>query len=152
MVIQFCYFDHGNLTVIIHIILNNYNYIPSRNLQKCNMLPCVWIGLHLYIPLPPLFFLSPLHRISLALFFILYIFLIAFLQISFYSSEDQHSTTSFRENLDAITRFSSFRELATLYYGDGPMTSNSIVSSIEFDKDGEFFAVGGVTRKIKVCE
>ena len=118
------------------------------------MLPRVWIGLHLYIPLPPLFFLSPLHRISLAPFFILYIFLIAFLphQISFYSSEDQHSTTSFQENLDAITRFSSFRELATLYYGDGPMTSSSIVSSIEFDKDGEFFAVGGVTRKIKVCE
>ena len=115
----------------------------------------VWMGLHVYIPLPPLFFLSPLHCISLALFLILYIFPIAFLpyRILFYSSEDKHSTTSsFRENLDAITRFSSFRELATLYYGDGPMTSSSIVSSIEFDKDGEFFAVGGVTRKIKVCD
>ena len=116
------------------------------------MLPHVWM---VYIPLPPLFFLSPLHRIPLALFLILHIFLIAFLplRIPFYSSEDQHSTTSsFQENLDAITRFSSFRELATLYYGDGPMTSSSIVSSIEFDKDGEFFAVGGVTRKIKVCD
>ena len=117
------------------------------------MLPHVWIGFHVCIP--PLFFLSPFHRISLALLLILYIFLIAFLphRIPFYSSEDKHSTTSsFRENLDAITRFSSFRELATLYYGDGPMISSSIVSSIEFDKDGEFFAVGGVTRKIKVCE
>ena len=40
----------------------------------------------------------------------------------------------------------SIKELATLTYGD----TTGIVSSIEFDKDGEFFAVAGVTKKIKV--
>ena len=27
----------------------------------------------------------------------------------------------------------------------------SIVSSIEFDKDADYFAIAGVTKKIKVC-
>ena len=47
--------------------------------------------------------------------------------------------------------FNSFRELATLTYGE--QTNNCcIVSSIEFVRDGEFFAVAGVTKKIKVFE
>ena len=32
------------------------------------------------------------------------------------------------------------------------MGTSSIVSSIEFDRDGDLFAVAGVTRKIKVRE
>ena len=39
--------------------------------------------------------------------------------------------------------------ISSLNYGD-QSNSCSIVSSIEFDKDGEMFAVGGVTKKIKV--
>ena len=59
--------------------------------------------------------------------------------------------TPFRNQLANITRYSTFKELSSLFYGDLPVTSgSSIVSSIEFDKDGDFFAVGGVTKKIKV--
>ena len=57
----------------------------------------------------------------------------------------------FSETLDKFTSLSSFRELSALTYGDQSPSSHSIVSSIEFDKDGEFFAIAGVTRKIKVC-
>ena len=59
-------------------------------------------------------------------------------------------STAFCETLSAVTQYSSFKELATLTYADGPIGSSSIVSSIEFDKDGDFFAVGGVTKKVKV--
>lgn len=54
----------------------------------------------------------------------------------------------FSKSLHSFTSLSCFRELSTLNYGD---QSCSIVSSIEFDKDGDFFAIAGVTRKIKVC-
>ena len=55
----------------------------------------------------------------------------------------------FAETLDQFTRFSGWRELSSLNYGD-QSSACSIVSSIEFDRDGEMFAVGGVTKKIKV--
>ncbi|XP_011409224.1 PREDICTED: E3 ubiquitin-protein ligase RFWD2-like, partial [Amphimedon queenslandica] len=61
-------------------------------------------------------------------------------------------STAFRETLSAVTQYSSFKELATLTYADGPIGSSSIVSSIEFDKDGDFFAVGGVTKKVKIFD
>ena len=57
----------------------------------------------------------------------------------------------FSDSLRSFTCLSSFRELSALTYGDQSPSSCSIVSSIEFDKDGEFFAIAGVTRKIKVC-
>ena len=63
--------------------------------------------------------------------------------------DSQESLLQISEGLQKFTKFNSFRELATLTYGD--QTSNCcIVSSIEFDRDGEFFAVAGVTKKIKV--
>ena len=71
----------------------------------------------------------------------------------FFNNLDPPSTSSipFQKQLANVTRYSTFRDLATIFYGDLPVTSgSSIVSSIEFDKDGDFFAVGGVTRKIKV--
>lgn len=55
----------------------------------------------------------------------------------------------FAETLEQFTRFSGWREISSLNYGD-QSTTFSIVSSIEFDRDGELFAVGGVTKKIKV--
>lgn len=59
------------------------------------------------------------------------------------------SLEEFCEGLQKFTQFQTFNELATLTYGD--TTSNCcIVSSIEFDRDGEYFAVAGVTKKIKV--
>ena len=55
----------------------------------------------------------------------------------------------FTRGLHNFTRYSSFRELSALAYGD--QTANyPIVSSIDFDKDGDFIAVAGLTKKIKV--
>ncbi|XP_065916969.1 E3 ubiquitin-protein ligase COP1-like [Dysidea avara] len=55
------------------------------------------------------------------------------------------------KSLNGLTELSKFRELGTLMYGD-PAQGPSIVSSIDFDKDQEFFAVGGVTRQLKVYD
>ncbi|KAI7850330.1 WD40-repeat-containing domain protein [Circinella umbellata] len=48
------------------------------------------------------------------------------------------------------TRFNSFRVLDTLFHNDS--TSSSIISSIEFDRDDEFFAIAGVSREIKLFD
>ena len=60
----------------------------------------------------------------------------------------QDSLQAFAETLSRYTCYFGWRELSSLSYGD-PSTACSIVSSIEFDRDGEVFAVAGVTRKIK---
>ncbi|CAI5475008.1 unnamed protein product [Closterium sp. Yama58-4] len=55
----------------------------------------------------------------------------------------------FRQVLAAFTRFSRVKVVAELRQGDLFHSSN-IVSSIEFDRDDEFFATAGVSRRIKV--
>jgi E3 ubiquitin-protein ligase RFWD2 len=40
----------------------------------------------------------------------------------------------------------------TLYYTERTNQGSSIVSSIEFDRDQEFFAAGGVTKEIKIYD
>ena len=64
--------------------------------------------------------------------------------------DDDESLKRFCGSLHKFTQFQTFQELATLTYGD-PTSNCCIVSSIEFDRDGEYFAVAGVTKKIKVC-
>lgn len=52
-----------------------------------------------------------------------------------------------------FSQFSSMRPLATIdYAGDKFPASSNIASSIEFDKDGEFFAVAGLTKKIRIFD
>ncbi|RLU25395.1 hypothetical protein DMN91_001551 [Ooceraea biroi] len=67
-----------------------------------------------------------------------------------------HSTNSgldiFRENLVKFSRYNSLRPLATLNYSSDLFNNSTIVSSIEFDKDNEFFAIAGVTKRIKVFD
>lgn len=58
----------------------------------------------------------------------------------------------FTECLSKFTKFNSFRSLATLSYASDIYSGSSIVSSIEFDRDCDFFAIAGVTKKIKVFE
>lgn len=58
----------------------------------------------------------------------------------------------FRENLVKFSRFSSVRTLATLNYSSDMFNNATIVSSIEFDKDQEFFAIAGVMKLIKVFD
>lgn len=58
----------------------------------------------------------------------------------------------FRENLVKFSRYNSLRSLATLNYSSDMFNNSTIVSSIEFDKDNEFFAIAGVTKRIKVFD
>jgi E3 ubiquitin-protein ligase RFWD2 len=59
----------------------------------------------------------------------------------------------FRENLVKFSKYSSLRTLSTLNYSnDNNVNPSTIVSSIEFDKDNEFFAIAGVTKRIKIFD
>ena len=58
----------------------------------------------------------------------------------------------FREDLVKFSRYNSLRPLATLNYSSDIFNHSTIVSSIEFDKDNEFFAIAGVTKRIKVFD
>ncbi|KAH6589984.1 hypothetical protein BASA50_009685 [Batrachochytrium salamandrivorans] len=59
----------------------------------------------------------------------------------------------FSSSLAKFSKYSRFRTLATARYGEIVVTSQlSIVSSIDFDKDDEFFAAAGVSKKIKIFE
>lgn len=58
----------------------------------------------------------------------------------------------FRENLVKFSRYSTLRPLATLNYSSDIFNNSTIVSSIEFDKDNELFAIAGVTKRIKVFD
>ncbi|KAF5193456.1 E3 ubiquitin-protein ligase cop1 [Thalictrum thalictroides] len=57
----------------------------------------------------------------------------------------------FQSVLTTFTRYSRLRVIAELRHGDLFHSAN-IVSSIEFDRDDEFFATAGVSRRIKVFE
>ncbi|XP_025828996.1 E3 ubiquitin-protein ligase COP1-like isoform X1 [Agrilus planipennis] len=67
-------------------------------------------------------------------------------------TESSSSLNEFRENLVKFSRYNSLRPLATLNYSNDLFNNSTIVSSIEFDKDNEFFAIAGVTKRIKVFD
>lgn len=58
----------------------------------------------------------------------------------------------FRESLIKFSTYNSLRVIATLNYSSDLFNNSTIVSSIEFDKDNEFFAIAGVTKRIKVFD
>lgn len=58
----------------------------------------------------------------------------------------------FKECLTKFSTYNSLRVIATLNYSSDLFNNSTIVSSIEFDKDNEFFAIAGVTKRIKVYE
>ncbi|GLG99565.1 Protein will die slowly [Gryllus bimaculatus] len=68
------------------------------------------------------------------------------------SLPDSSGLDVFRENLVKFSRYSTLRPLATLNYSSDMFNNSTIVSSIEFDKDNEFFAIAGVTKRIKVFD
>ncbi|CAH9135821.1 unnamed protein product [Cuscuta epithymum] len=59
--------------------------------------------------------------------------------------------TDFQSVLSTFTRYSRLRVIAEIRHGDIFHSAN-IVSSIEFDRDDEFFATAGVSRLIKVFD
>ncbi|XP_060523711.1 E3 ubiquitin-protein ligase COP1-like isoform X1 [Cylas formicarius] len=68
------------------------------------------------------------------------------------SGESGPGLDRFRESLIKFSTYNSLRVLTTLNYSTDLFNNSTIVSSIEFDKDNEFFAIAGVTRKIKVFD
>lgn len=63
----------------------------------------------------------------------------------------RQSLMDFSSTINKFAKHSQFKVVATLRYGDISSTS-SIVSAIEFDRDDEYFATAGVTKKIKIFE
>ncbi|KAH9495543.1 coatomer subunit alpha [Bulinus truncatus] len=67
--------------------------------------------------------------------------------------ESDGSLDQFATCMSKFLQYTSIRAVASLNYTHEVFTnSSSIVSSIEFDRDCEFFAIAGVTKKIKVFE
>lgn len=58
----------------------------------------------------------------------------------------------FREDLVKFSRYSSVRAIATIQFASDVFNNSTIVSSIEFDKDNEYLAIAGVTKRIKIFE
>ncbi|VDN08135.1 unnamed protein product [Thelazia callipaeda] len=74
--------------------------------------------------------------------------------------EDSDLVGSCCDNLDdfsrvlhGISQYGKFRRVSSLNYNLADTSASlSIVSSIEFDKDGEFFILAGVAKRIKLYE
>lgn len=62
------------------------------------------------------------------------------------------SLQEFTESLCKFTNYTACRPLASLNYSMDIYNTSSIVSSVEFDRDCDYFAIAGVTKKIKVFE
>ncbi len=74
-----------------------------------------------------------------------------FQEDAFHHKDARQRLTEFKETLTKFTHFSNLRPLASLSYAKEFVVHN-IVSSIEFDKDAEFFAIAGVAKKIKIFD
>ncbi|XP_055636606.1 E3 ubiquitin-protein ligase COP1-like isoform X1 [Toxorhynchites rutilus septentrionalis] len=68
------------------------------------------------------------------------------------TTKSSRSLDTFRENLIKFSKYSALRPLATLNYSSEANYVSTIVSSIEFDKDNELFAIAGVTKRIKIFD
>ena len=64
--------------------------------------------------------------------------------------EEPDGLYEFSSSLNNFTRYSGLRYIATLSYTTDMFNNASIVSSIEFDKEQELFAIAGVTKRIKI--
>lgn len=64
---------------------------------------------------------------------------------------DSAYTDRFTSMLYQTTRFDTFRELDTIYYTD-ISEDMAIVSTMDFDRDSEYFALGGVTNVVKIYD
>ncbi|PXF44200.1 E3 ubiquitin-protein ligase COP1 [Gracilariopsis chorda] len=67
---------------------------------------------------------------------------------------------SFKDDISKLTQYTRLRDSATLMHvarvpdapGRDVFKASNIVSSIEFDRDSEFLATAGVTKRIKIFE
>lgn len=68
------------------------------------------------------------------------------------SPEEEDGLVEFHGELSKFLEYSSFKDLATIMFGDSSFTGTCIASCIEFNADCTLFAVGGVTQKIKIYD
>ena len=68
------------------------------------------------------------------------------------SISNSESLETFSETLSKFTQYEKLSCQANLQYSNDSFQQSSIVSSIDFDCDTDFFAVAGVTKKIKIYE
>ncbi|XP_071512964.1 E3 ubiquitin-protein ligase COP1-like isoform X1 [Panulirus ornatus] len=67
--------------------------------------------------------------------------------------DEDDGLEQFGECISKFTQYSAMRPLATINYNcDVFHQSSNIASSIEFDKDSEYFAVAGLTKKIRIFD
>lgn len=73
---------------------------------------------------------------------------------TFHGDDDDNymGLAEFSNTLNQFTSYNGLRPLATLCYTPDLFSGSSIVSSIEFDKENEYFAIAGVTKKIKLFD
>ena len=71
---------------------------------------------------------------------------------SLYDDDNYVGLSEFSNTLNQFTSYNGLRPLATLCYTPDLFSGSSIVSSIEFDKENEYFAIAGVTKKIKLFD
>lgn len=64
----------------------------------------------------------------------------------------QFKFDDFSNTVAKFTQYESLQAEATLYYSTELFQTTSIVSSIDFDCDADYFAVAGVTKKIKIYD
>eukprot|EP00005_Dracoamoeba_jomungandri_P003709 CAMPEP_0174253190 /NCGR_PEP_ID=MMETSP0439-20130205/2582_1 /TAXON_ID=0 /ORGANISM="Stereomyxa ramosa, Strain Chinc5" /LENGTH=523 /DNA_ID=CAMNT_0015334093 /DNA_START=282 /DNA_END=1853 /DNA_ORIENTATION=- len=79
--------------------------------------------------------------------------LVSSLSSSFFETDDLKGSrrlSSFTEKISNLVRWSKNEVVATIRSRNSDFTD--VVSSIEFDRDAEFFAVGGMCRKLKIFE
>ncbi|KAI6227243.1 E3 ubiquitin-protein ligase RFWD2 [Aphelenchoides besseyi] len=82
------------------------------------------------------------------------------LRTSVYDNEHAHKEGALGPKLDefsniltGMSQYTKVRKMTTLNHNIATAHPNaSIVSSIEFDRDGEYFVVAGVTKKIKLYD
>lgn len=76
------------------------------------------------------------------------------LETAYYASKEKNDDPCyFSEELAVTSRYSKFKTVAVLDYADNFFNrASSIVSSIKFDKDDDFFATAGVTKKIRIFQ
>jgi len=68
------------------------------------------------------------------------------------SITEKFTLDDFSHELSRFTAYDKLRPLATLQYSNENIQQSSIVSSIDFDCDSDYFAVAGVTKKIKIYD
>ncbi|CAG7824982.1 unnamed protein product [Allacma fusca] len=58
----------------------------------------------------------------------------------------------FSKSLFQVTAYQGLKPLATINYSGDLLSTTNIASSVEFDKNGEFFTVAGTSGKIRIFE